>query len=247
MWKMRYYGRRYDTPASYGLIAVMAAAFVLDFFTSQSLTQLLAWPPSVTWLHSGQYWRPFTFTFVHAGGILWALFDGLLLFWFGSSLERAWGSGKFLFFYFSSGILPGLVLIPQTAYSPTAPLFIGMAGSFVGITVAFASMNPYATVMFWFIPMQARFMAAVIVAFALFGNYFIYGGPFQAVLAIAVACVYAYFFTTRRVSLPSIGSGRPPGPSIKERIDRWQQRRKMRQWQRRVSKIDRPEDLFKDK
>jgi len=107
-------------------------------------------------------------------------------------------------------------------------------------------MNPYATVMFWFIPMQARFMAAVIVAFALFGNYFIYGGPFQAVLAIAVACVYAYFFTTRRVSLPNLGGG-DQGPSMKERFNRWQQRRKMRQWQRRVSKIDRPEDLFKDK
>jgi hypothetical protein len=90
-------------------------------------------------------------------------------------------------------------------------------------------------------------MALVIVAFDLFGNYSRYGGPIQAVMAVSVVCVYAYLFATRRVSLPSIGSGRPPGPSMKERFERWQQRRKMRQWQRRVSKIDRPEDLFKDK
>jgi len=250
MWKMRYYTRRYDTPATYVLLAATAAGFVVDFFTQQRLTEALGWPPTVGWLNGGELWRPFTFPFVHAGSVLWALFDGILLFWFGASLERAWGTGKFLFFFFSSGILPGLVIMPQTAAAPIQPYFIGLAGSFVAITVAFASMNPYATVMFWFFPMQARIMAAIIVAFDLFGNYGRYGGPVQAVEAVAVAVIYAYFFTTRRVSLPTFSGGRPRGPagtSLKERFDRWQQRRKMRQWQRRVSKIDRPEDLFKDK
>ena len=248
MWKMRYYARRYDTPATYVLLVAMIAGFIVDFVTSFRLAAALGWSPTVTWLHSGEYWRPFTFPFVHAGGVLWALFDGILLYWFGASLERAWGTGKYLFFFFSSGIIPGLVLLPQSAAAPITPYFIGLAGSFVAITVAFAAMNPYATVMFWFIPMQARWMAAIIVAFDLFGNYGRYGGPLQAILAVAVAVIYAYFFTTRRVSLPNLGGGSGPrGPSMKERFDRWQQRRKMRQWQRRVSKIDRPEDLFKDK
>ena len=245
MWKMRYYARRYDAPATYVLIAAMVAGFLVDFFTNQQATIVFMWRPSMEWLKDGPYWQPFTFPFAHTG-VLNLLFDGILLFWFGSSLERAWGTAKYLVFFFSSGIIAGLVLIA----APLPPVFAGMAGSFVAITVAFAAMNPYAPIMFWFIPMQARFLALLIVAFELFGNYGRYGSPLQALMSIAAAALYAYFFTTRRVSLPTIGSGhpRPPGgPSIKERFDRWQQRRRMRQWQRKVSKIERPEDLFKDK
>jgi hypothetical protein len=128
-------------------------------------------------------------------------------------------------------------------------LFTGLAGSFVAITVAFASMNPFATIIFWVFPMQARWMALIIIAVDLFGNASRYGGPLQAVMAIAVVCLYAYLYATRRVSIPTLGSSsaKTKGPSLKERIERWQQRRRMRQWQRRVSKIERPEDLFKDK
>ena len=250
MWKMPYYLRRYDTPATYVILAVMVAVFVINFFGGDRLVPLLAWSPSVGWLKSGAYWQPFTFPFVHfSGGILGLLFDGILIYWFGASLERAWGTGKFLFFFFSSGILAGAVLVPQTLSLPISPLFTGLAGSFVAISVAFAAMNPFATIIFWVFPMQARWMAAIIVAIDLFGNYQRYGGPLQAVMAITVVCLYAYLFATRRVSIPTLGSGpaKPKGPSLKERIERWQQRRRMRQWQRRVSKIERPEDLFKDK
>ena len=248
MWKARYYMRRYDTPATYAILAIMAAAFLVDFFAGGRIAQYFAWSPSIEWLRSGTYWEPLTFPFVHTS-ILGLLFDGILLYWFGASLERAWGTGKFLFFFFSSGILAGAVLIPQTIALPIQPFFTGLAGSFVAITVAFASMNPFATIIFWFLPMQARWMAAIIVAFDLFGNYMRYGGPLQAFMAVSVVCLYAYLFATRRVSIPTLGSGptQPKGPSLKERIERWQQRRRMRQWQRRVSKIERPEDLFKDK
>ena len=247
MWKMRYYTRRYDTPATYVLIAVMLALFVVNFFSQGQIAVLLAWSPTMAWLRSGPYWQPFTFQFAHGPpwGFLGIIFDLMLLYFLGASLERAWGTAKFLFFFFSSGIIAGLVLIA----APAPPQFAGMAGSFVAITVAFAAMNPYAPMIFWVVPMQARFMAAIIVAFELFGNYGRYGTPLQALMAIAVCTLYAYFFTTRRVSLPTIGGGRPrqpSGPSIKERFDRWQQRRRMRQWQRKVSKIERPEDLFKD-
>jgi len=248
MWKMRYVARRYDTPATYVLMATMIAAFVVDFFSQGRIAFLLAWSPSVAWLKSDAYWQPFTFPFAHSalGGFLGIVFDCLLLFWLGASLERAWGTAKFLFFFFSSGIIAGVVLI----MAPSPALFAGMAGSFVAITVAFAAMNPFAPMIFFIIPMQARVMAAIIVAIELFGNSGRYGGPLQALLAIGASALYAYAFTTRRVALPTLGSSRPrppSGPSIKERFDRWQQRRRMRQWQRRVSKIDRPEDLFKDK
>lgn len=251
MWKMRYYANRYDAPATYALLAIMVVVFVFEFIAGDSLASVLAWQPSVAWLKSGAYWQPLTFPFVHGrGGAFSLLGDGLILYFFGASLERAWGSAKFLFFFFSSGIIAGLVLIPQTISNPIPPMFFGMAGSFVAIDVAFGAMNPYATVLLMMvIPLQARWLAALIVFFELFTNYGRYGGPLPALLAISVTCIYAYLFATRRVSLPTIGGGRGAsrGPSLKERFERWQQRRRMRDWQKRVSKIDRPEDLFKDK
>ena len=247
MWKMRYYARRYENPVSMTMIVIMAVVFLVDFFTGQRLALLLGWEPSVAWLKSGLYYEPLTFPFVHTS-IFGLLFDGLLLYWIGSSLERAWGAGKFLFFFFVTGILAGAVLIPQTAVAPVTPFFTGLAGIFVGITVAFAAMNPYLPIMFFFVTMQARWIAVIIIAVDLFGNYARYGGPLQAVESLAVVTLFSYMFATRRVQVPGFRSGgKPRGPSLKERWDRWQQRRRMRQWQRRVSKIDRPEDLFKDK
>jgi membrane associated rhomboid family serine protease len=246
MWKLPYYARRYDNPASIAMIAIMALVFVVGFFTSDAMFPWLAWIPSVAWLKSGLYWQPFTFPFVHPStNIIGLLFDGVALFWLGSSLERSWGSGKYVFFVLSSGIIAGLVLLPQSITGGAAPVFYGLVGSFVAIPVAFAALNPYVTIMFWFIPMQARWLAAIIIAFELFANYGKYGGRLQAIMAITVVALYGYLFATRRAVLPAVGGSR--GPSMKERFDRWQQRRRMRQWQRRVSKIERPEDLFKDK
>ncbi len=248
MWRMRYYARRYDNPVTMVLLAIMAAVFVVDFFTGQRLIFVLGWRPSIDWLKTGPYFQPLTFPFVHSS-ILGLLFDGILLYWLGASLERAWGAQKYLFFFFITGILAGAVLIPQTAVAPVLPFFTGLAGIFVGMTVAFSAMNPFTTIMFWFVPMQARWLAVIIIAFDLFGNYQRYGGPLQAVESIGVVTLFSYMFATRRVSLPTLGSGggRARGPSLKERFERWQQRRRMRQWQRRVSKSKSPEDLFKDK
>lgn len=246
MWKLPYMVRRYDTPATYAMLAIMAIVFFFDFITQNQLLRILEWFPSVDWLRTGPYWQPFTFPFAHGGtNFFGILADALVLYFFGGSLERAWGTNKFLFFFFSSGIIVGLVLMPSTMASPFVPHFFGMAGSFVAIVVAFASMNPFATIIFYFFPMQARWMALIIVGFELFGMSFRYGGPLQSIIAVATASIYAYLFATRRIVLPTPPVGK--GPSMRERFDRWQQRRRMRQWQRRVSKIDRPEDLFKDK
>src|SRR5690348_2190493 len=76
MWKVRYYMRRYDTPATYVILAVMVSAFITDFFFGGGrLTAFFAWSPSVDWLRSGAYWEPLTFPFVHSS-ILGLLFDG---------------------------------------------------------------------------------------------------------------------------------------------------------------------------
>ena len=49
------------------------------------------------------WWQPVTHMFMH-GGFTHILFNMYTLFIFGSVLERVWGSQKFLFYYFVTGI-----------------------------------------------------------------------------------------------------------------------------------------------
>ncbi len=234
-----------ETPVVYGLLALCGIVFLIDFYTHNALGLLLVWPVnSLQWFASLHYWQPFTFPFVHFSQIFYLLTDALVLYFFGSSLERAWGSVRFVFFFFATGILAGLVVL---ALSPvfSGGLMFGMVGSLVALVVAFASLNPYATVILFIFPLQARWLAALAIVFEIFGRTGTYGNPATTTVAVLTVSAFSWAFTTRRFSFPVLS--RRSGPGLKERFGHWQQRRRMRQWQRRVSRIERPDDLFKDK
>ncbi|MDQ6825070.1 MAG: rhomboid family intramembrane serine protease [Candidatus Eremiobacteraeota bacterium] len=240
--------RNAETPAVYVLLAAFGVLFLIDFYMRNAVGPLLVWPISVEWLKSLQLWRPFTFPFVHGSNFWYLITDALVLYFFGSSLERAWGTGRFLFFFFASGIVAGLVVFVLGLFGGSdslalVPTFFGMVGSLMSIVIAFAAMNPFATVLLYFFPIQARWLGVLAVAFELFGRSGFYGGPVKALVAVGVTALFAYSFTVSRFSLNTLFRRR--GPSLKEHLDRWQQRRRMRQWQRKVSRIERPDDLFK--
>ena len=230
-----------STPVVFGLLAAFVLLFLVAFFgIGAPFIAALTWTPSLYWIRGMQLWQPFTFPLVHIAFIPLAV-DGIVLYFFGGSLERAWGGQRFAFFFFASGIVAGLVTMLISPLSMPPPFF-GMVGSFIAVVVAFAALNPTATVYLLFFPLQARYLALIVVVFEFFADYGRYGGVGPAAAVIAAVATFAWAFATYRPSLP-IASGR--GPSLRERFDRWQQRRRMRSWQRRVSRIDKPEDLFK--
>ncbi|HKW45215.1 MAG TPA: rhomboid family intramembrane serine protease [Candidatus Eremiobacteraceae bacterium] len=230
-----------STPVVFGLLIAFAALFLLAFFDpGTAIVAALVWTPSLEWIRTLQLWQPFTFPFVHIAFLPLAV-DGIVLYFFGGSLERAWGGRRFAFFFFASGIIAGFVIMLISPISAPPPFF-GMIGSFIAVVVAFAVLNPTATVYFYFFPLQARWLALIVIAIEFFADYNRYGGIGPAAAVIAAASTFAWAFTEYRPRLP-IARGR--GPSLRERIERWQQRRRMRSWQRRVSRIDKPEDLFK--
>lgn len=230
-----------STPVVFGFLAAFVLLFLLAFFdVGKPFLAALLWIPSLTWIRTWWLWQPFTFPFVHLSFIPVAV-DGMVLFFFGGSLERSWGGGRFAFFFFASGIVAGLVCMLISPLS-APPAFYGMIGSFIAVVVAFAALNPTATVYLFFFPLQARFLALIVVVFEFFADFGRYGGVGPAAAVIAGVSTFAWAFATYRPGLPTV---RPKGPSLRERFDRWQQRRRMRSWQRRVSRIDKPEDLFK--
>lgn len=173
------------------------------------------------------------------------LVDGIVIFFFGGSLERAWGTPRFVAFYFLSGIVAGLTVLALSFLVPgivPGGFFIGQIAHFVTLGVAFGALNPYAQVYIYFvIPVQARWLGVISVLLELFFNAPYYGGPIGAAVSISVTAAFAWYFT-RGISFGSRG-GR--GPGLKDRFEQWRQRQRMRSWQRKVTKIDKPEDLFK--
>ncbi len=233
-----------DTPAVFALLAIFAVLFLIGFVGMGALLSALAWFITPAWFGGMRLWQPFTFPLVHSD-FMGLLVDALVLFFFGGSLERAWGAQRFLLFFFLSGIIAGTTVLVLSLLTGAGALFIGMVGIFVALVVAFAALDPYATVYLIIFPLQARWLAAFVAAYDLFSGYARYGGRLQALVTIVLVSLFAWAFTTRRWGLPTAGVRRP-GPSLSDRLGQWRQRQRMRQWQRRASRAEKPKDLFRD-
>jgi len=106
-------------------------------------------------------WQLGTYLFLH-GGIFHLLFNMFVLWMFGSSIEKAWGSKAFLKYYFLTGIGAG---ITNALFTPNSSIpIIGASGAIYGVLVAFAMLFPEATVYLYFIiPLTARQMVILFV------------------------------------------------------------------------------------
>ena len=117
-------------------------------------------------------WQPVTYMFLH-GGIGHILLNMLVLWMFGTQLERIWGSRFFLRYYLITGVGAGIAtigagLLPAAFAEPTyAGVTIGASGAIYGLLVAFALYYPNAPVlMFFLFPVPARYFVMIIGAIA---------------------------------------------------------------------------------
>jgi membrane associated rhomboid family serine protease len=95
-------------------------------------------------------------------GILHILFNMLMLWMFGSEIERLWGTRKFLKFYFAMGIGAGIFTVIVTPHS-TIPV-IGASGAVLAVLIAFAVLWPNRMVLLWFlIPIKVKYLMMLIV------------------------------------------------------------------------------------
>ncbi len=107
---------------------------------------------------------------VGAGGILWILLGGYMMWLFGGSLERAWGAVDYVRFLVlvsaatAIGEWVGAILLGRSAS------LAGFAMPLAAATVAWAAINPSERLMLYFVlPIEARWLglgAAVLVFFS---------------------------------------------------------------------------------
>jgi rhomboid family protein len=122
-------------------------------------------------------WQPFTYLFLHSLGSIWHILMNMFMLWmFGRELELVWGKGRFLRYYFLTGVGAGLLNvivktapalflrgIPHTATIST----IGASGAIFGILVACAILFPDRRVYIIPFPVAISMRTVVIIMTAL--------------------------------------------------------------------------------
>jgi membrane associated rhomboid family serine protease len=153
-----HYGSRWGffpriSPAVKYLIAGNSGIFLFQLLFGPKLFALFGLTPSLFW--KGALWQPITYMFLH-GGILHLLFNMFVLYMFGTTLESAWGSSRFIKFYFICGIGAGLLNAVVTPGSPVPT--VGASGAIYGLLMAFGILFPEQFIYIWGVfPVKAKF------------------------------------------------------------------------------------------
>jgi membrane associated rhomboid family serine protease len=109
----------------------------------------------------GYVWQFVSYMFLHnSSGMMHIFFNMYALLLFGMPIEQKWGSKKFLFYYFFTGIGAGLTIFiinliirDQSMLIPT----IGASGAVFGMLLAFGVLFPNVKLLlFFFIPIKAK-------------------------------------------------------------------------------------------
>ncbi|MGR3317155.1 MAG: rhomboid family intramembrane serine protease [Candidatus Anammoxibacter sp.] len=157
-------------------------------------------------------WQMVTYTFLHSITDPWHLIFNMLVLWmFGSEVERALGTRKFLSLYFTAGIFAGICCC---IFTPNNPI-LGASGAIFAIEVAFAMYYPNSIVIFYFFPIKAKYLIMLFASFTII-NCLIPKGGHVAHFAHLGGLLYGFLFV--RYS-----------SSVNELITTWGRRRQFKE------------------
>ena len=102
-------------------------------------------------------WQLVTYMFLHATTWLGHLLLNMLMLWmFGTEIERVWGTRAFVRYYFICGVGAGvLTCLFNGIFLPDSNTY-GASGAVFGVMLAYGFLFPNRQILFWFIfPMRA--------------------------------------------------------------------------------------------
>ena len=111
-------------------------------------------------------WQVVTYMFLHSTAWLGHLLLNMLMLWmFGTEVERVWGTREFVKYYFICGIGAGLVTCLVFPQSTT----IGASGAVFGVMLAYGMLFPNRQIFLWFLfPMRAISFVLICIGIELF-------------------------------------------------------------------------------
>ena len=141
------------------LIGITVCSYLIQLTMPTLLGALILRPQALA--QERTVWQLVTYLFLHAD--MWhLLFNMLMLFLFGSRVERELGSSEFLSLYLSCGMIAGIFSTVLALMSATNIAILGSSGAVYGILLAYAVLNPREIVTFWFIPMRSTTMVYIL-------------------------------------------------------------------------------------
>jgi len=195
------------TPAVKYLLIINVAVFFLQILGADNiLTRWFSVFPH-TILAALQIWRLLTYQFLH-DGLYHILFNMIGLYFLGPTLERHWGSNRFLKFYIGCGMAGGLfyILLAIVGFLPVG-FMIGASGAILGMLAACAILFPQFIVFFLFFPVPIR-IAAIILIFIYSANLLSKGpnagGDSAHLAGMAAGALYVFTQSSRTAMLLKI-------------------------------------------
>lgn len=244
-------------PVTLALILANAATFLIWFFTRLNFKATLSFS---SFAAAARPWSLLTYPLV-SYGIYEVVLGSYMLWLFGGSLERGWGSPRFVRFFAAVTVITSGSIWMGSLLLHTPGSLSGLWLPLSALVLAWCLVNSTAVVLLFFVlPIQARYLAWIDLAFTYFG----YGstcGPWLSLFALA-GCGFAYLairgfpynlpfrtpFQTSaspRRPLEFEVSARPPSQRFWNPVaflQRWQRKRRfMRLW-----KDSGMEEMFRD-
>ena len=196
------------------LIAANVVMFILTMLAPGLMTAMMLVPADVLF----RPWTAVTYMFLHAN-VGHILFNMLGLYFFGPRLELELGGKRFLWLYFISGLMGGVLSFFFTPYAA----IVGASGAIYGIFLGFAYYWPRERIFIWGVfPVEARWLVLIMTALSLFGGFSEGSGiaHFAHLGGFAGAYVYLKWFDKRSPQALMMKAMAPSPPS-RDTLARW--------------------------
>lgn len=148
-----------ETPWTATLIVINLVTWLLVFFKQPLLASVLAGPLTLE-----AAWRWLTYPLYTPMGVAWLLLFLFVFHWIGSSLERQWGSEKFLRVFVVVTLLTSAAYwvghaVEQQSVTPAVSL-VGLTLPETTLFCIWAALNSEASILLFFVlPVKARYLA----------------------------------------------------------------------------------------
>jgi len=156
------------TPIVKWLLIINIAVFIVSLLTPRLGIFIYEWfqLDATSVPRALQLWRLISYQFLHDPNIIWHIFFNMLgLFFLGPTLERHWGSKRFLPFYLGCGVAGALFyfFLVAVRFLPAIPM-VGASGAILGMLAACAILFPQFVVIIVIFPVPIRIAAVAFTA-----------------------------------------------------------------------------------
>ncbi len=152
------------TSPSIAIIALCTLSFFLEMVPGIGYIYIDAFQFDPNYLVT-RPWTLVTYIFLHTG-LLHLLFNMLVLYFFGTALEKRVGNRQLLAIFFTAGILSaiGYTFLSRPIFNISPVPMVGASGAIYGVFAALTMLEPDIRVYVYFVPMKLKY---ALVLFAL--------------------------------------------------------------------------------